>query len=391
MVDVAPDVKVVSEGFGPGATLSKRKAEALAQRRAKRGKLGAEPTEPIVDKRSIYCRRLRARLEFDGAAYHGWMRQPGLRTLQELVEDTLRPIVGQRVRVTPAGRTDAGVSALAQVIQFDAVLSELATLEPAVMVRTFTALERVVNQQLPPDVRVHDISVASPDFNVMSTKWKRYAYTIPGNTDAVCAFGWTHARGEHVDLALRPDELVLDIERMRTAAALLEGIHNFAAFQSRGGRAKGRLQRASDQADDAPPGDADTGAVAPHSQTDEGVARMPKVEMRTLYRITVDVGPGGLAIIMEGDGFLTHMCRILAGTILQVGIGQRDPDSVAKAFDTGLREDAGPTLPASGLCLEHVEHDEDWTRGSSAAVHAAAFSRRVHSVRSAHELMRDVS
>mmetsp|Transcript_31027 Transcript_31027/g.101614 ORF Transcript_31027/g.101614 Transcript_31027/m.101614 type:complete len:133 (-) Transcript_31027:234-632(-) len=116
---------------------------------------------------------------------------------------------------------------------------------------------------------------------------------------------------------------------MRRAGALLEGRRDFASFQSKGGRS---------------------------------------TTVRTLHRCDVRWCEGeGLAITLEGDGFLYNMARIVAGTLLQVGVGCRSASSVEQVLAAADRVAAGPTAPAAGLCLEHVEYERPWggERGAS--------------------------
>jgi len=186
--------------------LSASKIATLERRAALRGKRPIADHLPIVNKHSVLCRRLILRIAFDGTDFHGWMRQPGLRTLQQVLEDALRTLLGQRVRVVPAGRTDAGVHALSQVCQFDAVLGDLSPDD----------LCHILNERLPSDLYVHEAAIVDTNFNVMVTSWKRYVYRI--SNSAVLG------------------EMPLDLQRMQEAAELLVGTHDFAAFQSARGR-----------------------------------------------------------------------------------------------------------------------------------------------------------
>eukprot|EP00933_Yihiella_yeosuensis_P052659 TRINITY_DN5076_c1_g1_i1.p1 TRINITY_DN5076_c1_g1~~TRINITY_DN5076_c1_g1_i1.p1 ORF type:complete len:312 (-),score=37.43 TRINITY_DN5076_c1_g1_i1:90-1025(-) len=292
-------------------SISASKLAKLAERRARRGLLPARDSDlPIVPKRSSLCRRLRLRVAFCGSAFHGWSYQPNLRTLQSELESAVRSVLQQRVRLVPAGRTDSGVHALAQICQFDAVLGALEG-EPLV---------DLFNDRLSQDIRILDCTVASPDFNVMVTRWKRYVYRVP---TVGLAADTLEDFCKRVTQCPEGSSRALDTSRMRAAASLLIGTHDFAGFQTRGGR-----------------------------QSTE----------RTLYACTILEAQDALAIVMEADGFLMHMCRILAGTLVKIGCGLSQPEDVLQVFQSGDRGQAGPTLPAAGLCLEHVEHERDWSQ-----------------------------
>eukprot|EP01046_Picozoa_sp_COSAG06_P036169 COSAG06_NODE_3962_length_4717_cov_3.863794_2_plen_331_part_00 len=168
-------------------TISKNAAKKAAKRAArealkaaKRGGAPPPPTDllPVVNKNAKDCRRFKVLLQYDGAGFHGWLPQhpPGkapLRTVGGTVEVAFRTALQQRVRICPSGRTDAGVSAVGQVCQFDAVLGAG---------ESAAGLVPRLNAELPPDVRVRDVEVARPDFAAMGNLWKRYVYTVPNTT-----------------------------------------------------------------------------------------------------------------------------------------------------------------------------------------------------------------
>ncbi|CAE8735435.1 unnamed protein product [Polarella glacialis] len=163
----------------------------------------------------------------------------------------------------------------------------------------------------------------------MVTCWKRYVYRIPlcgdQGIDVLRSFCETATQVVGAGSSDRP----LDITQMQAAAALLLGSHDFAGFQSRGGR---------------------------------------QSTVRTLHRCEVLEEFPSVAIVMEADGFLMHMCRILSGTLLEVGAGLRRPEQVLRIFESGNRSEAGPTLAAAGLCLEHVEHETEWSQQLSESI-----------------------
>ncbi|MDI6823763.1 MAG: tRNA pseudouridine(38-40) synthase TruA [Bacillota bacterium] len=237
-------------------------------------------------------------VQYEGTAYAGFQRQKGLPTVQEELEKALAVCCGEPVAVVGAGRTDAGVHARGQVVSFftggtiptDRIPWALATL-------------------LPPDIVVTAAEEVPPTFHArFSARGKVYTYTF-----WVATFPspfWRryalHVRGP------------LHRAAMEQAAAALVGRHDFRAFRGEGSAAR--------------------------------------TTVRTLRRLDLEEGPGGpvLRLVAEADGFLYHMVRTLAGTLLEVGRGRMPPEQVEQALRTGDRALAGPTLPAHGLCLEQV-------------------------------------
>lgn len=270
---------------------------------------------PRVNKRAKECSRFKATIEYDGANFNGWQRQGGdrLRTIQETMETRLRPVLQQKIKLFPSGRTDAGVSASGQVCQFDAVYDG-----------GLEELRKRMNDALPEDVRVRHLSPADKKFSAMNCSWKRYVYTIPNGdfctTSRFCrhaTLGPRPASKEELDELLAVDVLV-DVEAMRDAGRRLVGMHDFAGFQSKGGRS---------------------------------------TTVRTMYRCDVEQDDDGkVRFVLEGNGFLYNMVRIVAGTLVQVGVGTRTVESVMDVLRNRDRQTAGPTLAAAGLSLNHVEY-----------------------------------
>jgi tRNA pseudouridine38-40 synthase len=245
---------------------------------------------------AVEARRLKLILEYDGTAYHGWQTQPGLPTIQGCLEAALGRIAGRPVAARGAGRTDAGVHALGQVASCDMP----ARLEPA-------RLRRGLNACLPPDIVVREVEASPPDFDARrSARSKLYRYTLLCR-DHPSAF---HARTSlHIPYAL-------SLEAMTAAAAVIQGKHDFSAFRA-----------------------GSCGAVSP---------------VRDVHAATWRVEGDCWHFEIAGNGFLQHMVRILAGTLLEVGRGKRSVESLAAALASGDRRDAGATAPPHGLCLVHV-------------------------------------
>lgn len=244
-------------------------------------------------------RNLKLILQYDGTEYVGWQRQASGKSIQGLLEDALRPIEGAPVTVHGAGRTDAGVHALGQVASVE--LS--ASLDSA-------TLARALNAVLPPDVRVARVETMPADFHArFSATGKIYDYQVvnaPFVSPFLRRYVW------HVIPRL-------EIDAMQHAATALHGEHDFAAFQGTG----------SDV----------------HST------------IRTIRRIEWH-GSGGagdpVVMRIEGDGFLRHMVRTIAGTLVEVGLGRWPVAEVEAMLASRDRARAGATAPAAGLLLREV-------------------------------------
>jgi tRNA pseudouridine38-40 synthase len=249
-------------------------------------------------------RSLKLTLAYDGTAYAGWQRQEREPSIQQALEEAFVPLVsGGGAPVAPptvvaAGRTDAGVHALGQVASVN-VSFDLAA----------SAVQRALNVRLPPDIRVVGVVDAAEGFHARyHAVGKTYRYRI-ATTPVLSPFGRQfvfHYPGRH------------DVEAMREAAGHLIGRHDFASFQT--------------------------------------VGSWPLETTRTLHRLDLIETPGELVIEVDGDGFLRHMVRAIAGTLVEVGARQRPAASVADTVAARDRNTAGRTLPAQGLTLVSVRY-----------------------------------
>ena len=246
-------------------------------------------------------RVLKLTLAYDGTRFVGWQRQADGESIQGLLEEALGKFEGAPVTAHGAGRTDAGVHALAQV---------------ASAIVTFThpadTILRALNAQLPEDIRVLDIADAAPGFHArFSARAKTYRYQLRAGGVAdpfTRAFVWQLSE-------------TLDVWSMRKAAAVLVGAHDFAAFQSAG--------------------------------TD--VATTVRTIVRSEF---VDAGsPALLAYEVTADGFLRHMVRAIVGTLVEVGRGWRSVESMTQLMNGATRAQAGATAPPHGLFLVRVDYD----------------------------------
>jgi tRNA pseudouridine38-40 synthase len=249
-------------------------------------------------------RILKLTVEYDGTNYVGWQRQARGVSIQGLLEGALAAFEGGPVVVHGAGRTDAGVHALGQV----ASVALNATLEAS-------TLQRALNAVLPPDVRVVAAAEAAPGFHArFDAISKIYEYRIV-NAPFVSAF--QHRYVWHVPGTL-------DREAMQAGAQVLVGRHDFAAFQGSG-------------------------------------AKVSTTE-RTILEISwnvdhLDQRPGPtLVLSVSGDGFLRHMVRTIAGTLVDVGLGRWPASHVAAILQGRDRTRAGRAAPARGLFLVEVTY-----------------------------------
>jgi len=246
---------------------------------------------------------LQLTVAYEGTRYAGWQRQKNAPTVQAVVEDALRRIIGKRVTVTAAGRTDSGVHAQGQVIHAHAETS----LAPAV-------LRRALNALLPEDVLVRRVSAAPSAFHARyHAVRKRYRYRI--------ATGPLRPLAERRYVHFVPQPL--DVNAMRRAARFWVGRHPFAAFDASGRPA--------------------------------GATRQPGATRRRVYAIRIRRQGREVWVDITADGFLYRMARRMVGTLLEIGKG-RWPVSTAKALLSRPGCVCAPTAPARGLCLMEVAY-----------------------------------
>jgi len=241
-------------------------------------------------------RNLRLDICYERTRYRGWQRLPGKDdTIQGKLESCLSRILGEKIEVSGSGRTDAGVHAKHQIANFhtDSTMSCELLLEE-------------LRRYLPEDIGIHSCKEASPRFHArLNAKEKTYLYRI-WNSEAPCVFErrWATVMPETLDLAA-----------MEQAAQYLCGEHDFSAFC--------------------------------------GNAKLKKSTVRYIRSIEILREGHEIRLRFTGNGFLHNMVRILAGTLVEVGRGERLPDSIPELFGN-KRSEAGFLAPAKGLCLEEV-------------------------------------
>jgi tRNA pseudouridine38-40 synthase len=242
-------------------------------------------------------RNLRLDICYEGTRYRGWQRLSGTdNTIQGKIETVLSRILEEPVQISGSGRTDAGVHALGQVANF-----HCENPMPA------SAILEQLRRYLPEDIGIYSCKEVSPRFHArLNAKEKTYLYRI-WNSDAPNVF-------DRRLVAEFPE--ALDISAMRNAANLLLGEHDFSAFC--------------------------------------GNPKFKKSTVRFVRSIEIKPIPSGeLQIRVTGNGFLHSMVRIIVGTLIEVGRGTRNPESIPELFG-GKRAEAGFLAPAQGLCLLEV-------------------------------------
>jgi tRNA pseudouridine38-40 synthase len=247
-------------------------------------------------------RNIRLVLEYEGGGYHGWQIQPGALTVQEVLEECIFRITQHPSRVTAAGRTDAGVHALQQVVHFHTP-SRLPD----------RAIRQGLNALLPADIRVlHGEEVAWAFHARFSALGKRYEYRF-WNGPSLSVF--SHRYSWWIS---RP----LDVEAMERAARQLMGEHDFSSFRSAGCEGRNAVRD----------------------------VRGCGWEAR---------GPL-LRFWIEANGFLRYMVRTIVGTLVEVGTGKRPAEDLGLLLEARDRSLAGPTAPARGLFLTCVRYPPPW-------------------------------
>ncbi len=257
---------------------------------------------------NLSMRNIRLTIEYDGTDFSGWQSQAqGERTVQDVLAGAVSTVTGEDASVVAAGRTDSGVHALGQVASF---LSG-SKLDAA-------TLRKALNANLPPDVRVHHVEDAPRGFHpIRDSRGKVYVYLI-ANSDIVSPFVsryvWHHP-------------LALDTTAMVEAAVHFKGRHDFASFMAAGSDVKDTVREVSD------------------------VSCQVADEMDFLGFV---IRGNFIRLEVAGEGFLRHMVRIMAGTLVAVGRGKMAPSDIPGVITACSRDAAGLTAPAQGLFLKEV-------------------------------------
>ena len=243
-------------------------------------------------------RNIRLDVCYDGTRYNGWQRQTSHdNTIQGKLETALGRILGEPIEISASGRTDTGVHARGQVVNFHCE----STMD-------CTELLAQLRKYLPEDIGIYSCREVSPRFHArLNALEKTYQYRL-WNSDGPCVF-------ERRFVAEFPE--ALDVQAMQRAAALFLGTHDFSAFCAN--------------------------------------KKMKKSTVRTIKSFTVERVGEELRFTVTGNGFLHNMVRILVGTLIEVGRGEREAESIPELFGA-KREQAGFLAPGKGLCLMEVRY-----------------------------------
>lgn len=249
-------------------------------------------------------RNIKLTIEYDGTDFVGWQSQERGDSVQEAFERALIQMTGVRPILRVAGRTDSGVHARAQVASFKT--------------ESKLSVERLaggLNALVPKTVSVHAVEEVPLDFDAKrSSQWKRYRYSI------------YQARYPAAQVAKYSWHLIktLDVEAMHAAARCLIGEHDFQSFRA--------------------------------AQCQAKHARREMYAIEVIREARPPVGHF-VHIVFHADAFVRHMCRVLTGTLVEVGRGDRSPESVAQVLAARDRRLAGVTAPPEGLCLMEVSYE----------------------------------
>ena len=291
-------------------------------------------------------KRVLLTIEYDGTGFSGWQRQPGVRTVQGTIEKVLTELIGEPVTVDGVSRTDAGVHACDQKAVFSADLRV-----------PVDKLARVLNSRLHgrpesraenDDVRIVSAEEIQGDFDLRgSVAGKTYRYSIR-NAAEMPVF----------DRNFR--YLVtqsLDVSEMREAAEYIKGTHDFRCFQAAGGEpGKTTVRTITDiKINEEPVQSRDSAAEARDIFPVQ--SRDSAAEARDTFPVQNQdqaMDARDIFIDISGDGFLYNMVRIITGTLVEVGLGKREPDDLKRIIESRDRTQAGHTAPPQGLCLMKV-------------------------------------
>jgi tRNA pseudouridine38-40 synthase len=252
-----------------------------------------------VGEKACLVRNIKLTIEYDGGAYHGWQIQPGVRTIQGVIREHIAQITQRKVNLIGAGRTDAGVHALAQVANFKTE----STID-------LLPLQRGLNSLLPPDIVVKGLEEIEEGFHArFSARSKVYEYHIL-NQPYPSALMRDYAWFIHNEL---------DLPSMRKCGKLLIGSHDFSSFRASGDESR-------------------------HS-------------MREVIRLEIERREGNLiVVVIEANAFLREMVRSIVGTLVDVGRGKTSFAEFKDIFGAHDRRRAGMTAPAHGLFLVEVKY-----------------------------------
>jgi len=241
-------------------------------------------------------RNIKLVIEYDGKKFGGWQKQPTKFNIQGEIEQAIKEITGENVELIASGRTDAGVHSLGQVANFKT--------------NSNIEIEKIpyaINSKLKKSIIIKSAEEVGEDFHARySCKAKKYRYIINNSSQGTAIYR---------DLECHIPQK-LDIEKMKQAIKYFEGEHDFKGFRASGTSSKNSV--------------------------------------RTIYKAEVKQDGEKIIIELTGNGFMYNMVRIISGTIVDVGLGKIEPETIPEIINSKDRNKAGKTLPAHGLYLVEV-------------------------------------
>ena len=242
--------------------------------------------------------KIKLTLSYDGTNYAGYQVQDNAETVQAVLEDALEKLTGEKISTVASGRTDAGVHAEGQVVSFETN----STIPPE-------KFYKALNAYLPDDVKALNSQLIDQDFNARkSAKTKTYTYSLY-ISETINPLKERYA--------VRIPKTV-DFSLVKQGAEIIVGEHDFKCMCSTGSSVN--------------------------------------TTTRTVYSVDVIESLDDVKIVVKGNGFLYNMVRIMVGTLIQIGLGEKTLDDLKTALQTGDRKLVGKTFPANGLCLTKVEY-----------------------------------
>ena len=243
-------------------------------------------------------RNIKLTIEYDGKDFNGWQKQPTKLNIQGTIEQAIKQITGEEVQLDASGRTDAGVHAFGQVANFK-TNSQIPIDKFAIAINSKLKRSIVIKKAEEVDERFH---------SRLNCKKKTYRYVINNTPEGTAIY-----RNLETHIPQK-----LNVEKMKEAVKFFEGEHDFKAFKSSGGSVK--------------------------------------TTIRTIYKTKIKKENERIEIELTGNGFLYNMVRIIAGTLVDVGLGKIETNQIPEIIESKDRQKAGKTLPAHGLYLVKVEY-----------------------------------
>ncbi len=246
-------------------------------------------------------RNIKLTIEYDGREFGGWQKQPKKLNIQGTIEKAIEEITGEETQLIASGRTDAGVHALGQVANFK-TNSNIPIEKIPIAINSKIKKSIIIKSAQEVDERFH---------SRYNCKRKTYRYVINNSKQGSAIY-----RNLECHIPIK-----LDVEKMKYAAKFFIGEHDFKAFKASGTSSKSSV--------------------------------------RIIYDANVYTNDERIYIELTGNGFLYNMVRIIAGTLMEVGLGKIEPEDIKNIIESKDRKRAGKTLPAHGLYLVNVNYEEN--------------------------------